>query len=101
MTPSEPTTALLRELITLNDEKHTAGHRRLREDLTDGLNAMNENFDRILAAQAHDHDMIMTQQATRERRKELTGYKAVIVAASVAGLFQLIVAVINLIARHP
>ncbi len=99
MTPSEPTTAFLRELIALNDDKHTAGHRRLRADLTEGFIGVHESLDRLVATQARDHELLVVQQATRERRKELTGYKAIIVAASVAGLFQLIIAVINLIAR--
>ncbi len=99
MSPSEPTTGFLRELIGLNDEKHTAGHRRLRTDLTEGLNTVTDNLDRLVLAQARDHDMLVAQKATRERRKELTGYKAIIVAASVAGVFQLMIAVMNLIAR--
>ena len=50
MVPSQPTTALLLQMIEQNDEKHEAGHHRLRTDLrelADEMSTSTERLDRV------------------------------------------------------
>ena len=82
--------SLLLQMLEQNDDKHDEAHKRLRRDLTDGLNAVNDDLDRVERMQQADHETIVRQQAMRERRKEMSGYRAVIVAAAIGGGFRLI-----------
>lgn len=72
------------------DEKHDHGHQRLRRDLTEGFNDVHTILERFDRNQREDHDAIRSLIATRERRKELSGYRAVIIAAVIGGGFRLI-----------
>lgn len=83
-------TELLREHIRLNDEKHDAAHRRLRADLTEGLNDVNGNLAAIVKARNDDHDELLWYRGDRDRRKELSGYRLVILAAAIGAFPHLI-----------
>ncbi len=75
MTPTQPGSgshALLLQMIEQNDQKHEAGHRRLRNDLTEGLNGVNDELAELRASQASDHERLVTHGAKVERRKELS-----------------------------
>jgi len=97
--------SLLRQMIEQNDQKHEAGHRRLRHDLTEGFNDMHTTLSVLQKSQATDHDRITTFASTKERRHELSGYKAVIIAAIIGGGFRLVEVVITqaaaVLGRHP
>lgn len=96
--------ALLLQMIEQNDDKHEAGHRRLRRDFTEGMNDVNGALDTLATQQRGDHEMILLNADTAERRKGLSMNHAVILAASVAGGFQVLVALINMVTellKHP
>ena len=95
MTPSNVSGSLLRQMVEQNDEKHEQGHRRLRQDLTEGFNDVTSSLDALQKAHAADHDRITAFASTKERRHELSGYKAVIIAAIIGGGFRLIEVIIT------
>lgn len=84
------TPALLQALLEQTDEKHVDAHKRLRRDLTEGLNDMSAAMDDLVKAQRVDHDTIVRHQAEHDRRKELSGTNAVIMAACIGGGFRLV-----------
>ena len=88
MTPTNPGSgsfALLHQMIDQNDEKHEAGHRRLRRDLTDGFNDVNSELEQLRASQQQDRERLIKQGSQVERRKELSMNKAVVIAAPALG----------------
>jgi len=95
MAPREVTTGLLLQMVEQNEEKQDAAHQRLRRDLTEGFNDMGQELDALRLDQRADHETLLRQQVTRERRKELSATRVVIVAALIGGGFRLIDVVIN------
>lgn len=85
-----PTPALLLQMIQQIDEKHDAGHIRLRQDLTEGLNSVNDALEQLRTRQRSDHDELVASRAYRERRKDLSSVRAVMIAAAIGGGFRLI-----------
>lgn len=77
------------------DQKHDAAHKRLRSDLTDGMNDLNGIMEQHRKQYTIDHDTLVRLDSTRERQKDLNGYKAIIVAAAIGGGFRLLEVLIN------
>lgn len=93
----------LQQMVEQNDQKHDAAHRRLREDLTEGFNDLGKEIDVVKSAQAMDHEEIVVNrrlvEANKERRKDLSGYKVVILAAGITGVFRILEVVVTAIVK--
>ena len=90
-----PSNEVLELLIEQMDAKHLAAHRRLRDDLTEGFAEMGREQEKLEARQRADHELIVRHHATRERRRELSGYRSVIIAATIGGGCQVIVVLLS------
>lgn len=90
-----PSGELLQHLIEQVDEKHMAAHSRIRRDLIEGFADVGRELEAVTQGQRADHETLVRQEATRERRKDLNGYKAIIVAAAIGGGFRLIEVIIT------
>ncbi len=88
--------ALLAQEVRLNKDMTDAAHKRVRSDLTQGFNEVNADVEGLRASQQQDHALIVTLSATGERRKELSGLHAVIIASVIAGVFRLLEVIITM-----
>ena len=87
---SNPQHGVLLQMVQQNDEKHEEGHGRLRRDLRALEVRVDDRFNE-LGREVLDQKLRMARMAvTKERRRELSGYKAVIIAAAIGGGFRLI-----------
>ena len=88
-----PSNELLELRINQLTDHCQAGHKRLREQFI----AVDERFDKLEEAQREDHVTIVKMQATRERRRELSATRAMLLAAVIGGGCQMIVEIIKAI----
>lgn len=98
---AEVSGALLRQMIEQNDEKHTDAHHRLRRDLTEGINDVNMHIDSLEQAARADHEDLLLQRGQRERRKELSGVRIVLLSAAIGTLPHFVELVLKAWSRQP
>lgn len=83
-----PHASVLLQMVEQNDQKHEQGHGRLRLDMRDvqvrlaSLERTNMEYKLRFA----------TMDARKERRHDLSNYKAIILAAAIGGGVQVLVA---------
>lgn len=92
-----PTPSMVLQFVEQVDEKHSAGHQRLRGS----LNRIESDVTELRAEQQMQRETLARQDGTRERRKEISGYHVALLAAGVAILPQLIQIVIKLVSGQP
>lgn len=81
----------LLQMVQQNDEKHEEGHGRLRRD----VRALEERVIALEKSAVENRLQFARLEARKERRSELSSYKAVVIAASIGGGIQLIEVLIN------
>jgi len=81
-----PSAGLLLQMVEQNDDKHDKGHVRLRAD----LRSLEGRMDVLERAQVENKMKFARIEAMRERRSELSGYKAVILAALIGSSMRLV-----------
>ena len=84
---TEPTPALLLQMIQQNDEKHVDAHDHLRRD----IEQMNTNLDKLSMIVAKDHDSIIALSEREGQYRQMSVNRAVILAAMIGGGCQVLV----------
>lgn len=93
--------ALLRQMIEQNHQQCEAGHHRLRHDHTEDINDVNRQIEKLEGAQVADRTVIAELRGQRERRKELSGVKIVLLSAAIGTLPRFVELIVKVWTRQP
>lgn len=94
-----PTDGLIRQMVDQNDQKHEAGHKRLRIDLTEGLNDVNRQIERCKEDSGEIKLDIARIKTARETEMRVSAQRFVVLGSLVGALTSFAMGLALLLAR--